>query len=130
VRTKNLPYDPEFDRAALNFDVNPGDLISWPQNAPHRVQNLGGINVSLSCEFDTKRSRRRHLVYAANRCSTRETGSAAAVKRFTYRACRKLGLDRTSPVAHEYVTQLRLDPASPGGVTRLAEPVRTAFSAG
>jgi hypothetical protein len=140
ARTENLPYDPEFDRAALTFDVHPGDLISWPQNSPHRVQNLAELNVSLSCEFDTKSSRQRHRVYAANRFftrkvhlparSTRERGAAAAVKCFTYRACRKIGLDRTRPVAHEYVTRLRIDPASPDGVAALAEPVRAAFSAG
>jgi Cupin-like domain len=139
VRTENLPYDPEFDAAALTFDLHAGDLISWPQNSPHRVQNLGSVNVSLSSEFDTANSRRRHLVYAANRFysrkvhlpmrSTRETGAAAATKRFTYRAFRKMGFDRTRP-SYVQMTQLRIDPGSPGGVTALAEPVRAAFSAG
>jgi hypothetical protein len=139
ARTETIPYDPEFDAAALVFDLHPGNLISWPQNSPHRVENLGVFNVSLSCEFDTKNSRRRHLHYAANRFfsrtlhlpvrSTRETGAEAAVKRFTYRACRKVGLDRTRPVAHEYVTRLRIDPGSSDGVATLAEPVRAAFSA-
>jgi hypothetical protein len=139
VRTENLPYDPDFDGAALTFDLHPGDLISWPQNAPHRVDNLGAINVSLSSEFDTKASRQRHLVYAANRFfsrklhlparSTRETGAAAAAKRFTYRLCRKGGLDRTKRT-HEYVTRLRIDPESPAGVAELPEAVRAEFSVG
>ena len=138
VRGETLPYDPEFDSAAHTFDVHAGDLISWPQNAPHRVENLGGLNVSFSCEFDTVHSRKRHLVYAANRFysrkfhlptrSTRESGAASAVKCFTYRAWRKLGLERVQSGV-DYVTQLRIDGASPSGVVTLADPVRAAFSA-
>jgi hypothetical protein len=137
IRGETLPYDPEFDHAALTFDVHPGDLISWPQNAPHRVENRGGVNVSLSCEFDTVHSRKRHLVYAANRFysrkihlpvrSTRESGASAAVKCITYRAWRKAGLERIRP-GIDYVTQLRIDATSPGGVAALAEPVRASFS--
>jgi Cupin-like domain len=139
VRTEFLPYEPEFDDAALLFDLHPGDALAWPQNSPHRVQNLGVVNVSLTCEFDTPGSRRRHLVYAANRFfsrkwhlpvrSTQVTGTGAAFKRLAYRASRKMGLERDHP-PHEHVTSLRIDASAPNGVTPLAEPTRASFSVG
>lgn len=139
VRTEFLPYRSDFDDAALSFDLEPGDLISWPQNAPHRITNRETLNISLSGEFDTRNSLRRHLVYAANRFfsrslhlparSTRESGVASATKRLTYRACRKAGLDRTHPT-HEYLTRLQLDLASPGRLATLPEEVRAVFSVG
>jgi hypothetical protein len=139
VRSEFLPYQPEFDDAALSFDLRPGDLISWPQNAPHRITNHDSVNVSLSGEFDTRASLRRTLVYQANRFfsrrlhvgtrSVQETGFASGMKRLSYRALRKARFDRTTPT-HEYITTLRLDPASAGGVATLPEPVRTSFSVG
>jgi hypothetical protein len=139
VRTEFLPYHPEFDDAALTFDLRPGDALSWPQNSPHRVQNLGVVNVSLTCEFDTPNSRRRHLVYAANRFfsrtmhlpvrSTQVTGTGAAVKRFAYRTCRKVGIERDQ-APHEHVTSLRIDSSAPNGVAPLSAPARASFSVG
>ncbi|HEY4401057.1 MAG TPA: hypothetical protein VGO38_03395 [Acidimicrobiia bacterium] len=139
VREEFLPYRPDFDDAALKFDLEPGELIAWPQNAPHRITNSDSMNISLSGEFDTRNSFRRHLVYTANRFfsrrlhlpmhSTRETGVASATKRLSYRACRKAGLDSTQ-LTHDYVTRLQLDPASPGRLVTLPQPVRAAFSVG
>ena len=137
VRTEFLPYRPEFDDAALTFDLHPGDTLSWAQNSPHRVQNLGVVNVSLTCEFDTPATRRRHLVYAANRFfsrtwhlpvrSTQVTGTGAAVKRLAYRACRKAGLERVQ-VRHDHITRLRIDGAAPNGVIPLAQPTHKLLS--
>jgi hypothetical protein len=139
VREENLPYRPEFDQAAVTFDLCPGQTIAWPQNAPHRVENGDSVNVSLTTEFDTRGSRRRTLVYCANRffsrrfrvpCrSTRETGVSSALKQFTYRVLRKARLERTRP-SYTYLTGLRIDPSAPGGVAPLGETVRTAFSVG
>src|SRR5262249_42043019 len=42
---EEVPYKPEFDKKAKIFELNPGDVIWWPLNAPHRVTNLTGINV-------------------------------------------------------------------------------------
>jgi hypothetical protein len=139
VREEFLPYQPDFDDAALTFDLEPGEVISWPQNAPHRITNRDSVNVSLSGEFDTRNTLRRHLVYTANRFfsrklhlptySTRETGLASATKRLAYRVCRKAGFDSTK-LTHEYLTRLELDPRSPGEFVTLPEPVRATFSVG
>jgi Cupin-like domain len=93
VRTENLPYTPEFDQAALVYDLEPGQVVAWPQNSPHRIQNLDTVNVSLNTEFATKQTDRRVLVNIANRffsrrChlraeSTTETGAWPRMKCFT-----------------------------------------------
>jgi hypothetical protein len=139
VRDEELPYRPEFDDAAMAFDLRPGQFLAWPLNSPHRVVNADSLNVSLSAEFDTNESRRRTLVYTANRYfsrklhlpsrSVRETGAASATKRFLFRAARKARLTRSDP-RFDYVTELRIDPAAPEGVSPLEGAVRTAFAVG
>lgn len=135
---EEVPYRPEFDRKATVLDLGPGDVISWPQNAPHRVTNLSGINISLSTLHETEESDRRKLVYCANRLfrrtyhipvrSTKETGAISYAKRFAYRALRRAGLVETPP-RRAYITSLRIDPNAPGGVSSLAgSPVLTEFS--
>jgi hypothetical protein len=64
--TEEIPYDRTFDRYALVFDAQPGQLITWPQLTPHRVTNLEGLNVSLSTEHKNARARRRINVHTAN----------------------------------------------------------------
>ena len=64
--TEEVPYDSSFDRYALIFDPEPGQLITWPQLAPHRVENLEGLNVSLSTEHKNPRAKRRIHVHTAN----------------------------------------------------------------
>jgi len=64
---EDMPYHAWFEDYALSFDVKPGDLITWPQNTPHRVTNLDGLNVSLSTEHRNARAQRRLNVHRANR---------------------------------------------------------------
>ena len=64
--SEDVPYHSDLDRYALAFDVEPGQLITWPQFTPHRVQNLGGLCVSLSTEHKNPRARRRINMHQAN----------------------------------------------------------------
>ena len=48
-------YQPEWDDHATVMNMQPGDMYSWGQNMPHRVQNGPTVNVSLSMEFMTPR---------------------------------------------------------------------------
>lgn len=50
---EQLPYDPSLDAQALIHDLKPGEMMTWEQNAPHRIVNHGMLNVSLSIEFMT-----------------------------------------------------------------------------
>ena len=50
---EEIDYDPAFDADAEVFTLTPGKMVSWPQTAPHRIDNGDCVNVSLSCEFMT-----------------------------------------------------------------------------
>lgn len=62
---EQLPFDPAFDNQALVHDLKPGEMMTWVQNAPHRIVNHGMVNVSLSIEFMTPRALwRANVIYA------------------------------------------------------------------
>ena len=52
-KEEGLYYRSEFEKAAQTMHLKPGMGVTWPQTAPHRVQNGDMMNVSLSCEFMT-----------------------------------------------------------------------------
>ena len=133
-----LPYSPEFDRRAETFLLTPGKVVSWPHNAPHRIQNLD-MNVSITTSFCDPFQQRRALVQKANRYilrnlgiknrSMREEGIRAAVKQFSYRAINKIKPFVPTKHPHDdYITDLQIDPNQPNGVRQLATPVDASFS--
>ena len=135
---EEVPYRAEFDDKARTFDLHPGEVLSWPQNAPHRVTNIDGVNISLSTVHQTEESDRRALVYCANRLfrrsyhipmsSTRETGAVSYLKRLAFRACRRAGLVDTPP-RRAYLSKLRIDPRSRSGYSAVTDgPILTEFS--
>lgn len=52
-RVDDLPYDETFDAAAQIYDLEPGQAVAWPLNAPHRVDN-GSFCVSVTTEYSTR----------------------------------------------------------------------------
>lgn len=62
---ETLPYKPEYDRRALIHDLKAGEMLTWVQNAPHRIVNGDMVNVSLSIEFMTPAAIwRANVIYA------------------------------------------------------------------
>jgi hypothetical protein len=127
VRHEYLPYQHSFDRAAVCYELEPGQWTTWPQNAPHRVTNLDSLNVSLSTEHFTAATRQRQRVYLANRffrtrlginnLSTREKGLRVETKIFLHRVANKCRLD---PVVYRsHPPLLRVDPDAHNGVVEL-----------
>ncbi|MGB0907023.1 MAG: hypothetical protein ACPGVT_05985 [Maricaulaceae bacterium] len=47
---ERIPYDEKFDQLAHTIDLEPGQMISWPHLSPHRIDNVSGLNVSMSLE--------------------------------------------------------------------------------
>lgn len=134
---EEVPYSPEFDKDAAVYDLDPGDLIWWPLNAPHRIENMDSLNVSLSTRYHTDESEHRKLVYNANRffrkkcglqhLSVRETGLRSSLKCFAYRVCRRAGMNK-SVEGYSYMTNLRVDPNSPLGMATLPKACKPPFS--
>lgn len=120
ARHEYLAWRPEFDRHATCHELGPGDLASWPQNAPHRVTNLDCVNVALSTEHFTAQSVARARVYSANRffrnrfglvLSTRESGLAALAKIAVHRAARAAGLEPEPGRTKRWAPTLRVSSA-------------------
>jgi hypothetical protein len=78
---EQLPYDAGFDQLALVHDLKPGEMMTWVQNAPHRIVNDGMVNVSLSIEFMTPRALWRANVIYANGCLRRYLGMKPSLSR-------------------------------------------------
>lgn len=127
VRHEYLPYESSYDEAAVIYDLEPGQWVSWPQNAPHRVTNLDSLNVSLTTEHFTRQTRRRAHVYTANRflrlrlgmqdLSTEENSIGAVIKSTVYRLAKFANIDKIKTKQH--IPTLRIDADAPGGVVEL-----------
>lgn len=61
-----LRYEPSYDLAAEVYDFLPGQMLHWPLNAPHRIENLGTLNISLTISYQTEEIRRLGVVNLAN----------------------------------------------------------------
>ena len=70
----SLPYDPVFEKDALIFDIEPGDMLHWPLNCPHRIVNGNCLNVSFTTEHFTPQIKRSFIVNYANGILRRTTG--------------------------------------------------------
>ena len=71
---EEIDYLPEFESRAVRYDLKPGMMVTWPQNAPHRIDNSDSLNVSLSCEFQTVQSVVRANALYANGVLRRKLG--------------------------------------------------------
>lgn len=99
-KPEELEFRHELDEIASVYDLQPGEMVTWPQHTPHRVVNTGGLNISLSTEHMTRRAARRNNVYLANRHfrkifpggyrSAELTGWRPALKEFTLRVMRRI----------------------------------------
>lgn len=63
---EQFAYQPGLDQGAEVHDLTPGKMVTWRQNAPHRIENGPMLNVSLSVEFMTPAAMLRANVLYAN----------------------------------------------------------------
>ena len=130
--TEDVPYHAALDQYALSYDVEPGQLLTWPQHSPHRVNNIEGINVSLSTEHMNARAIRRNNMYEANHYlrnwfgvanpNTNVSSFSAHVKQNFARGVRFTSKFFAKPKRQfEYGKAFVVDPAQPTGVRWLNE---------
>lgn len=62
----SLAYQPWFDEKTEVIDLEPGRMLTWPLNAPHRVDNHDCFNVSMTTEHWTPALRNAYGVKYAN----------------------------------------------------------------
>jgi hypothetical protein len=122
---EQVAFDPSWDERAEVFHMKPGDMISWRQNAPHRVVNGPMLNVSLSLEYMTPEALMRANVIYANALLRRNAGLQPRVQSgFGPVSLAKVGLARAAKVARRNAPtrtapppSFRLDATQPGLVT-------------
>lgn len=131
-KSEELDFHRDWDELAVVHDLEPGEMITWPQHTPHRVVNTGGLNVSLSTEHMTQEAARRNNIYLANRHfrallggdwkDVRLTGFKAAAKEFALRVARRVRPLAPRPLlGYQYPVSFEVDLDAPDCL-RLFEP--------
>ena len=77
---EQFAYEPSWDEAAALHVLEPGAMVSWPQNAPHRIVNDDMLNVSLSIEYMTPQALMRANVIYANGLMRKRLGGRPRVQ--------------------------------------------------
>jgi hypothetical protein len=70
----SLDYQPWFDSHAQVIDLEPGRMLHWPLNCPHRIVNADCLNVSFTTEHMTDELRNAYAVNYANGILRRTLG--------------------------------------------------------
>lgn len=70
----SMPYEESFDKGAEVYDLQPGQMLHWPLNAPHRIVNGNCLNVSFTTEHFTTEIRRSFVSNYANGVLRRQLG--------------------------------------------------------
>lgn len=96
----DLSYEQGFDESATDYVLEAGEMIAWPQNMPHRVDNLDTFCVSLSAEYYSEKSSLKRTTFLANHylrkwlglpCyGTKLYGLIPTLKRALYKVCTQL----------------------------------------
>ena len=124
----DMPYAPWYDAHARVLDLAPGQMLSWPLNAPHRVENLDCLNVSMTVSFNDDAIRRLGHVNLANgllrhRFGYRPRSRATAGPSYWSKVVLQRALRNTAWVRRERdarrVVDFRLDAAAPGEIVEL-----------
>jgi hypothetical protein len=72
--TEDMPYQPWFDDYATVFDLRPGEMLTWPLYAPHRVRNHDCLNISVTMEHWTRPIWNSYAVHYGNGVLRRTVG--------------------------------------------------------
>ncbi|MEJ1159394.1 hypothetical protein [Prosthecomicrobium sp. N25] len=120
----SLDYQPWFDDYAEVVDLEPGRMLHWPLNCPHRIVNHDCLNVSFTTEHWTDELRNAYLVNYANgilrryvpgaRLSQSTDGIAAMAKCGLAAAYKVTGLQKARK--RPFTIDFRVDPTAPLGV--------------
>ncbi|WP_162143703.1 hypothetical protein [Hellea balneolensis] len=126
-----LPYDISMEKDATIYDLTGNDLISWPLNMPHRVENMG-FCVSITAEFSTPESSLKNAVMYCNAVLRQKLGmnpqwrSASTpeklAKAFAGRVMRKLNV-LSSFKDKDYVT-FKVDRTAPNYIADVKPFIR------
>lgn len=120
VTEEEISFDPSFDAHAEIYDIEPGDMLHWELNGPHRVENANCLNVSLTTEHWTPPIRRHFAMNYGNGVLRREFGWTPKSRKITGPAFwakvaitagwRAMGMQQKT--AFQRVMRYRVDPSA------------------
>jgi len=129
---EDLSYEPWYDEYAEVYDMEPGDMLHWALNGPHRVSNLDSVCVSLTTEHWTPEIRRSYAMHYGNGIlrnvanwsprSSSLDGPAFWAKAGLTAAWRKSGMQKKQ--GYKRVLSYKVDPDAPLGVVPLDDKDR------
>jgi hypothetical protein len=123
----SLDSQPWFDEYATVIDLEPGRMLHWPLNYPHRIVNHDCLNVSFTTEHWTSDLRAAYLVKYANgvlrrympsaRLSESVDGPAAWAKFGVAAFVKTTGLQAKR--RQRFMIDFRVDPMAPFSVRNI-----------
>ncbi len=126
ITEEEIDYQPWYDDYAEIHDLEAGDMLHWKLNGPHRVTNLGTVNVSLTTEHWTSDIRRSYAMNYGNGVlrdlgfspkSRDLRGAAFWAKVGLTAAWRMTGMHKRQSFNRTY--KYRIDPSIKGGLVPL-----------
>ncbi len=130
VKEELMPYEPWFDEFAQVYDLEPGEMLHWPLNGPHKVENADSLNISLTTEHWTPEIRRSKAMNYGNGLlrshfgwtprSSNLRGPAFWAKAGLSVAWRKSGLQQREHFQRTF--EYYVDPESIDGVRPVSRP--------
>jgi hypothetical protein len=125
---EDMPYQSWFDEFATAFDLHPGEMLTWPLYAPHRVQNHDCLNISVTMEHWTQPIWNSYAVHYGNgvlrralglhNTSTRDHGLHVYPKAASAFLWKKMGRQISGDVIKQ--RNFRIDAGSENGRVDLA----------
>lgn len=126
-----LPYEASMEDSASVYDLYDGDMITWPLNRPHRVQNMSYC-VSVTTEYSTPESSVKNAAMYTNAVLRRKFGlspnwqSASQPERYIKAGVgtvlRKIGVLDT--LKSEDMVSFKIDKTVPGFIRDVEPYVR------
>ncbi|MEO1694981.1 MAG: hypothetical protein AAFR55_07055 [Pseudomonadota bacterium] len=128
----SLDYASWFDDHATVVDLEPGQMLHWPLNCPHRIVNADCLNVSFTTEHWTRDLRNAYAVNYANGVLRRrfgfaklnqpQSGPGLHARLALAGAWKMSGLQKSR--AHRKVIDFKVDPNAPNSVGDLETATR------
>ncbi|MEJ0092986.1 MAG: cupin-like domain-containing protein [Methylocella sp.] len=127
----DMSYADWYDDYARIYELEPGQMMFWPLNAPHRIENHDCLNISMTVEFFSDVIRRTNVVNLANgvlrrRFGLRPRSRAIAgpvfwAKAVVWAASRKTSWLAKQKAPHRQI-EFGLDRTALGTVRHIASP--------
>lgn len=124
---EEVPYEPWYDEYAEIYDLEPGQMLHWALNGPHRVANHDCLNVSVTTEHWTSDIRASYAMNYANgvlrRIGVRNPSRATSGPAFLAKAGLAAAVKYSGLMKkHRYarITDFLVDPTAPGGFVDVA----------